>query len=101
MSDFRWFAGADTISYRLVESPWGIGMLGKFWESAGDKLAERWLDISMSALVFWLGGLIGWTYSRGGLTQLANSERWLTRLPTTAQVAVLLVALAAASPDRE
>jgi hypothetical protein len=69
-------------------------MLGKFWESAGDKIAERWLDISMSALVFWLGGLIGWIYSRGGLTQLANSERWLTRLPTAGQVAVLLVALA-------
>jgi hypothetical protein len=69
-------------------------MLGKFWESVGDRIAERWLDISMSALVFWLGGLIGWTYSRGGLTQLANSEHWLTRLPTTAQVAVLLVTLA-------
>jgi hypothetical protein len=69
-------------------------MLGKFWEGVGDKLAERWADVSVPALVFWLGGFLAWIYSHGGVTRLAASVHWLVRLPTSGQVALLLAALA-------
>lgn len=68
-------------------------MLGKFWEGVGDKLADRWADVSVPALVFWLGGLLAWTYGHGGWGHLAASTHWLTRLSTTGQVATALAAL--------
>ena len=68
-------------------------MLDKFWEGVGDKLAERWADVSAPALVFWLAGLLVWTFSHGGWGHLAVSTHWLTRLPAIGQVAVVAVVL--------
>ena len=68
-------------------------MLGKFWEGVGDKLADRWANVSASALVFWLGGLLSWTLSHGGWGHLATSTHWLTKVSTVGQVVVALGAL--------
>ena len=68
-------------------------MLDKFWEGVGDNLADRWADVSVPALVFWLGGLLVWTFSHGGWGHLAASTHWLTRLPAIGQVAVAAAVL--------
>jgi hypothetical protein len=70
-------------------------MLGKFWEEVDLKLADRWAVISAPALVFWLGGLLAWAYSRGGWSRLAAATHWLSRQSAVAEVAVTLAALLA------
>jgi hypothetical protein len=68
-------------------------MLDRFWESVGDKLAERWADVSVPALVFWLGGLLAWVYSHGGWEHLGPSAHWLAQLPVVGQVVIAVAAL--------
>ncbi|MFI0980865.1 hypothetical protein ACH4SP_28125 [Streptomyces sp. NPDC021093] len=69
--------------------------MGKFWESVGGKLAERWAAVSVPALVFWLGGLLAWTRARGGPHAWEASADWLGRQPGGAQAVVLLALLCA------
>ncbi len=45
-------------------------MLDKFWEAAGEKLADRWASTSVPAVIFWLGGLLCWISGHGGLSDL-------------------------------
>jgi hypothetical protein len=68
-------------------------VLSKFWEGVGGKLADRWAAVSTPALVFWLGGLLAYAYSRGGLHGLSTVTDWLNQQTTPAQIAVLLTVL--------
>lgn len=61
-------------------------MLSSFWDGVGGKLADRWAAVATPALVFWLGGLLAYAYSRGGLSTVTH---WLDGLSTPAQVGVL------------
>lgn len=70
-------------------------MLDKFWEAVGGKLADRWVAVSVPALIFWLGGLAAWTYHRGGLHTLTAQTHWLDRQTAATQVTVIVTALLA------
>jgi hypothetical protein len=70
-------------------------VLAKFWEGLGGKLADRWAAVSVPALVFWLGGLLAWAHSRGGLHSLATLTGWLDRQSTPVQLGSLLTVLLA------
>ncbi|MEU9987687.1 hypothetical protein ACFZCP_29060 [Streptomyces sp. NPDC007971] len=68
-------------------------MVGKFWEAAGSKLAERWAAVSAPALVFWLGGVLAWAHSRAGLRSLDAPAARLADLSLPVQLVALLTAL--------
>lgn len=68
-------------------------MLTKFWEAIGSNLAERWLAVSVPALVFWFGGLLAWLYSQGGVAGLQQSLEWLGQQPAPTQIGVLIALL--------
>jgi hypothetical protein len=70
-------------------------VVGKFWEGVGGKLADRWGAVAAPALVYALGGLLAWAYSRGGLGHLAAITHWLDRQTTVAQLAAALTVLLA------
>ena len=67
--------------------------MGNFWDSVGEKLADRWAAVSVPALVFWLGGLLAWISSQGGFHALKAPADWLSKQPGPTQIAVVLVAL--------
>lgn len=69
-------------------------MLAAFWQAVGGKLADRWVAISVPALIFWLGGFAAWTYHRGGLHTLSG-QAWLKGQTSVEQVAVIVVSLLA------
>jgi len=68
-------------------------MLDKFWEAVGGNLADRWATVSLPALIFWLGGLVAWTYHRGGPHTLTSHTHWLDRQTTATQITVIVTAL--------
>ncbi len=68
-------------------------MIGKFWESVGGKLADRWAGTAGPALVFWAGGLLAWLLGHGGWDRLADLGSWLQRQSAAGQVAALLALL--------
>jgi hypothetical protein len=68
-------------------------MIGKFWELAGGKLADRWMAAAGPALVFWLGGLLAWVSAGPGGHRLDDVTRWLDRRTAPAQLVTLVVAL--------
>jgi hypothetical protein len=70
-------------------------MLNKFWESVGGKLADRFANVSVPALIFWLGGLLAWAYSHGGLARLHRLGGRLGGQSSAVQVTMLLVVLIA------
>jgi len=65
-------------------------VIGKFWESVGGKLAERWAAAAGPALVFWTGGLLAWTYGHGGWSSLGTAGTWLQGRTAAVQVVVLV-----------
>jgi hypothetical protein len=67
--------------------------VGKFWESVGEKLADRWAAVSVPALVFWLGGLLAWADGHGGFHALKAPADWLGKQPGPTQIAIVLIAL--------
>ena len=67
-------------------------MLAAFWSAVGTKLADRWAAVSVPALIFWLGGLVAWTYHLGGLHALA-AQGWPKGQPVGIQVAAIVIAL--------
>ena len=67
--------------------------MDKFFEALGGKLAERWLTISVPALVFWLGGLLAWASGTGGWTALRRPLTWLGGLPAGTQIVAVAVTL--------
>ena len=68
-------------------------MLDKFWGSVGGKLAERWLSLSLPALVFWFGGLIAYLVGHGGPAALSASLANISRQSVVIQGLLLLSAL--------
>jgi len=68
-------------------------MIGKFWEAAGGKLADRWVMAAGPALVFWLGGLLAWVWAGVGGQRLDQVARWLERWTAPAQLVTLIVLL--------
>jgi hypothetical protein len=68
-------------------------MLDKFWEAAGEKLADRWASVSTPALIFWLGGLLTWMWGHGGFSALRKVADWADKQSAATQIVVLLVAL--------
>jgi hypothetical protein len=68
-------------------------MLDKFWEAAGEKLADRWASTSVPAIIFWLGGLLCWISGHGGIGNLRKLADWAARQSAPVQLVVLLAAL--------
>jgi hypothetical protein len=68
-------------------------VLDKFWETVGGRLTDRLTAGSVAALAFWLGGLLAWTQSRGGLESLREPTDWLRRQPPFSQAVVVVVLL--------
>jgi hypothetical protein len=68
-------------------------MLDKFWEAAGEKLADRWASTSVPAIVFWLGGLLCWISGHGGTSDLRKLADWAGRQSAPVQLVILLAAL--------
>ncbi|GAA3623180.1 hypothetical protein C8D88_110209 [Lentzea atacamensis] len=83
-------------------------MLSALGTGLGTKVAERWAGLLGSpALVFWIGGLLAWTWGHGGFAGPNSGwrelERWWARsfgttsVAVQAFVAVLLLLLVAGS----
>jgi hypothetical protein len=68
-------------------------MLDKFWDAAGEKLADRWAGTSVPAVIFWLGGLLCWISGHGGTSDLRQVADWAGRQSAPVQLVVLLTAL--------
>lgn len=47
-------------------------MLGAFWDSAGRRIADRWMGAAVPALVFWAGALLAWVFAGHGLAGAAS-----------------------------
>jgi hypothetical protein len=69
--------------------------VGKFWESLGGKLADRWVTVSVPALIFWLGGVLAWALDHGGWAAFKRPNDWVGRQPGVVQAILLVVALLA------
>src|SRR6266487_4300467 len=67
--------------------------MSKFWESLGEKLADRWLQMSIPALVFWLGGFLSWLTRPGELTVLRDRGKQLADQPASTQALIIVGAL--------
>jgi hypothetical protein len=67
-------------------------VLTSLWSSVGGKLADRFLDVSAPALVFWVAGLAAWCLGHGGLHALSALPASFDKKPALVQ-AVLLAAL--------
>jgi hypothetical protein len=65
-------------------------VLTAFWNSVGGKLTDRLAALSAPALVFWLGGLLAWSYGHGGIHMLIVPTAWLAHKSAPTQVAILL-----------
>ncbi|GAA3796986.1 hypothetical protein ACFS5L_02150 [Streptomyces phyllanthi] len=67
-------------------------MLGKFWESIGTKLGEKWLAVALPALLFWALGAAAYAHAHGtaGLVDRAKS---LQTQPVVLQVLALVAGL--------
>jgi hypothetical protein len=68
-------------------------MLNKFWEGLGESLAQQLVGRLISlAVVFWLGGLIAWVTSHGGLHRaLGSKANTFQHLPVALQVVVIVL----------
>jgi hypothetical protein len=66
-------------------------VLTAFWSSIGGKLADRFIALSGPALVFWLGGLLAWSYGHGGMHALTVPAGWLDRKSALTEAIVLLI----------
>jgi hypothetical protein len=68
-------------------------MLAAFWESVGEKLADRWATVGAPAVVFWAGGLLAWAYAGSGWSQMKVITDWLNAQDVAGQLAGLIGAL--------
>lgn len=65
-------------------------MINKFWESLGEKLADRWMgQIFGPSSFFWTGGVIAWIYASGWETALKLFTSWSIEI----KVMILIVGL--------
>lgn len=70
-------------------------VLDAFWQAVGGRLADRWVAVSVPALVFWLGGLAAWIHHRGGPHTVSTQTGWLERQTAAVQTAVILTVVLA------
>src|SRR4051794_8649749 len=68
-------------------------MLDKFWEAVGGRLVDRCAAAAAPAVLFWLGGLLAWAYSGGGVHRLRSITQGATHQSTVSQVLVVLAVL--------
>ncbi|KQR80332.1 hypothetical protein ASF98_18735 [Arthrobacter sp. Leaf337] len=69
-------------------------MLTKFWEAMGGKLADRWLTVSVPALVFWFGGALAWLAGADDwVMALSELTRWMESLSVFGQLMMLFLGL--------
>src|ERR687887_184446 len=75
--------------------PWDEerAVLSGFWEGVGGKLADRWAEISIPALLFWAGGCLAWAWHAGGLGFLGRVSERLSKQGTLTQLVLILGAL--------
>ncbi|MGW7404856.1 hypothetical protein ACWGI9_14170 [Streptomyces sp. NPDC054833] len=69
-------------------------MLGKFWESVGSKLGEKWLVAALPALLVWALGAVAYSHAHG-TRWIADRSAWLRGQPVVVQVAALAAGLLA------
>ncbi len=69
-------------------------MLNSFFGHTGNRLADRWVEVSAGAIVFWAGGLAAWIY-HGGLAALRTENRSFGRLKAPAELAIVVAVLLA------
>jgi hypothetical protein len=69
-------------------------VLTAFFSSVSGKLADRFAALSAPALIFWLGGLLSWTYGHGGAHALSRPATWLSHRSAITQTLALLIVLA-------
>lgn len=67
-------------------------MLGKFWESIGTKLGERWLAVALPALLFWTVGAAAYAHAHGIAGFVHRAESLQTQ-PVVLQVLALVAGL--------
>lgn len=67
-------------------------MLGKFWESIGSKLGERWLASSLPALLFWALGAVAYSHAHG-TSWIEGRSNWLRGQPVVVQALALVAGL--------
>ncbi|MDC2956885.1 hypothetical protein PO587_20710 [Streptomyces gilvifuscus] len=63
-------------------------MLGKFWESIGAKLGEKWLAAALPALLFWTLGAAAYSHGHG-TGWIGHRTKCLQGQPVVLQVATL------------
>jgi len=68
--------------------------MAKFWETLGEKLADRWLQVSVPALVFWYGVALAWLADKG-TSEAGRQAHKFTEQPTALQVVIVLSILIA------
>jgi len=64
-------------------------MIGKFWESVGGRLADRFGVTGAPALLFWIGGLLAWAQAHDGWRQITDAFDRLEQQSAIVQLAVL------------
>jgi hypothetical protein len=64
-------------------------MSGKFWESVGGRLADRFGATGAPALLFWVGGLLAWAHAHDGWRPITDAFGRLERQSAIVQLAVL------------
>lgn len=68
-------------------------MITKLWETAGAKLAERWLSAGFMATIFWLLGAATWVVTHGGVDELTRWSVGVAGLPAVGQLTAVLIGL--------
>jgi hypothetical protein len=68
-------------------------VIGTFWTQAAGKLADRWLSVSSSAIVFWVGITIALLLARGGAATADQVSQTLQQRGPAVQILIILVAL--------
>jgi hypothetical protein len=63
-------------------------VLGRFWESLGSKLGEKWLGVALPALLFWSVGAVAYSHAHG-TSWIADRSTWLRGQPVVLQVFAL------------
>jgi hypothetical protein len=68
-------------------------VLSTLWSSISGKFADRFASASAPALIFWLGGLLAWSYAHDGMHALVRPASWLGRQGAFIQALVIAVVL--------
>jgi hypothetical protein len=70
-------------------------MIGAFWGQAAGKLADRWLSVSSSALIFWIGMALATLLTHPGTSTLEQASHTVQQQDPALQALVIVVVLLA------